>query len=965
MGIGLDSPSSGGIVPRFIDSLFGELAKRQTSPEVYVSFLELYNEDLVDLLNPAVKRGEGLHVSIREDAQGNICWMGVREEPVASPRELLELLQKGSIARTTASTDMNRSSSRSHAIFSVILKQSMDDGSRLTSKFHFVDLAGSERLKRTNAVGDRAKEGISINTGLLALGNVISALGDESRKVSHIPYRDSKLTRLLQDSLGGNSQTLMLACVSPADSNYTETLNTLKYANRARNIRNRVVVNQEFNGADPACVEKLKAQIIRLKEELRGNDEFLHAVNDEMDTLKTEVVAMNGTLSQMTNELACTKYERDRLKKLVEQNYDPASYGAVADAVQDVEDSLVSEYCQTIEKLRAENETLKQQQHQQQHQQQQHQRRMSKSEEDDLATLVGSSTSHEVAVPAATAEKTPKAKKRHSYRFGSKRSVRGRRRLSVNHSPKNQRTSSMNNVWKSIEQAKASLAEETTFLKSAENPWVRGVSAPPTPEDDGLLSNDPRILSFADSFGSVLPIYEPCRNNKNNINNNMKKGNGLRRSSKDHHDNTLLLTKLQTCVNGKQQLVQLLEKCESQRMEQVQQYEAKLADAQAKKKEAQVQFRRDMSEQKSQYESRIKKLSTELSVLKRKHAQTLTSAESARTKSNAVILSLKSKLDKANQEKKKMTKRIKQDSDRTRERCSSYEREITKLKRNETQAVAARKRIERDVSMHKATAKRATEEMAMLSGQMKQVALLLKKILTCGKLDRQVLTKAMACASVRGCIVRQSLNKRGSFKLASLQQRVFQKKRLIHRALALHIKSCHKEMQDLCQKRDRLQCEQKELLAERELVLDGDDPAEPQYMDDRIDTITLELDYLDFQINQLQQSPEWSDVVDKELQIDLADPETNSQVAYQVALSLVRSLEPDEARLVSEALMDEVIELRKLQSTSVMARSSDIVVQKAQQALVTMRREPSDLVLLKALQGPVHISNGLLLPSTC
>ncbi|RKP04810.1 P-loop containing nucleoside triphosphate hydrolase protein, partial [Thamnocephalis sphaerospora] len=109
----------------------------------------------------------------------------------------------------------------------------------LQSKFHFVDLAGSERLKRTNAVGDRAREGISINAGLSALGNVISALGDNTKKAVHVPYRDSKLTRLLQDSLGGNSQTLMIACVSPAASNLTETLNTLKYANRARNIKNQ------------------------------------------------------------------------------------------------------------------------------------------------------------------------------------------------------------------------------------------------------------------------------------------------------------------------------------------------------------------------------------------------------------------------------------------------------------------------------------------------------------------------------------------------------------------------------------------------------------------------------------------------------------------------------------------------------------------------------------------------------
>src|SRR5581483_5893158 len=116
-------------------------------------------------------------------------------------------------------------------------------------------------------MGDRAKEGIAINEGLLALGNVISALGDESRKVTHIPYRDSKLTRLLQDSLGGNSQTLMLACVSPADSSSVETLNTLKYANRARNIRNKVSVNESYGGNSE--INQLRGQISRLKVEIQ------------------------------------------------------------------------------------------------------------------------------------------------------------------------------------------------------------------------------------------------------------------------------------------------------------------------------------------------------------------------------------------------------------------------------------------------------------------------------------------------------------------------------------------------------------------------------------------------------------------------------------------------------------------------------------------------------------------------
>ncbi|RKO94152.1 P-loop containing nucleoside triphosphate hydrolase protein, partial [Blyttiomyces helicus] len=259
MGTGLDDmieEERVGIVPRAISYLFESLtAQADRAPDefkykVFVSFLELYNEDLVDLLNPRSRDASGGWggLTIREDGMGNIVWQGVKEEEVDSPEELLGYLQRGSLCRTTASTEMNASSSRSHAIFSVILKQERWAGGswhNLVSKFHFVDLAGSERLKRTQAEGDRKKEGISINQGLLALGNVISALGDETRKASHVPYRDSKLTRMLQDSLGGNSQTLFLTCVSPSDTNYGESVNTLNYANRAKNIKNRAVVNRD------------------------------------------------------------------------------------------------------------------------------------------------------------------------------------------------------------------------------------------------------------------------------------------------------------------------------------------------------------------------------------------------------------------------------------------------------------------------------------------------------------------------------------------------------------------------------------------------------------------------------------------------------------------------------------------------------------------------------------------------
>lgn len=180
-------------------------------------------------------------------------------------------------------------------------------------------------MKRTNAQGDRAKEGISINSGLLALGNVISALGDETRRTSHVPYRDSKLTRLLQDSLGGNSQTLMLACVSPADSNFMETLNTLKYANRARNIKNRVTINQEFAGSSIE-VNQLRAQLARLRIELatlraesssgdRGGQPygFSSQRDDEVRALRSEIARLRDRVQDMSTNLIQVTSERDTL----------------------------------------------------------------------------------------------------------------------------------------------------------------------------------------------------------------------------------------------------------------------------------------------------------------------------------------------------------------------------------------------------------------------------------------------------------------------------------------------------------------------------------------------------------------------------------------------------------------------------------------------------------------------------
>ncbi|ERE74324.1 kinesin-like protein KIF21B [Cricetulus griseus] len=304
MGTGFDTVTSEeeqGIIPRAIAHLFRGIDERKrraqeqgmTGPEFKVSaqFLELYNEEILDLFDSTRDpdaRHRRSNIKIHEDANGGIYTTGVTSRLINSQEELIQCLKQGALSRTTASTQMNVQSSRSHAIFTIHLCQmrvcaqpdlvnetvtGLPDGAAptgteyetLTAKFHFVDLAGSERLKRTGATGERAKEGISINCGLLALGNVISALGDQSKKVVHVPYRDSKLTRLLQDSLGGNSQTIMIACVSPSDRDFMETLNTLKYANRARNIKNKVVVNQDKTSQQ---ISALRAEIARLQMEL-------------------------------------------------------------------------------------------------------------------------------------------------------------------------------------------------------------------------------------------------------------------------------------------------------------------------------------------------------------------------------------------------------------------------------------------------------------------------------------------------------------------------------------------------------------------------------------------------------------------------------------------------------------------------------------------------------------------------
>ncbi|XP_030662475.1 chromosome-associated kinesin KIF4A isoform X1 [Nomascus leucogenys] len=324
-----------GVIPRVIQLLFKEIDKKSDFEfTLKVSYLEIYNEEILDLLCPSREKAQ---INIREDPKEGIKIVGLTEKTVLVALDTVSCLEQGNNSRTVASTAMNSQSSRSHAIFTISLEQrkKSDKNSSFRSKLHLVDLAGSERQKKTKAEGDRLKEGININRGLLCLGNVISALGDD-KKGGFVPYRDSKLTRLLQDSLGGNSHTLMIACVSPADSNLEETLNTLRYADRARKIKNKPIVN-----IDPQTAElnHLKQQVQQLQvlllqahggtlpgsinvepsENLQSLMEKNQSLVEENEKLSRGLSEAAGQTAQMLERIILTEQANEKMNAKLEE----------------------------------------------------------------------------------------------------------------------------------------------------------------------------------------------------------------------------------------------------------------------------------------------------------------------------------------------------------------------------------------------------------------------------------------------------------------------------------------------------------------------------------------------------------------------------------------------------------------------------------------------------------------------
>ncbi|KAM0144213.1 hypothetical protein ACHAQE_000739 [Botrytis cinerea] len=300
-----------GLIPRTCEDLFQRIeAAHNESPNisynVRVSYFEVYNEHVRDLLVPFHPNQPPYYLKIRESPTEGPYIKDLTDVPVKNLSEIMRYMKMGDASRTTASTKMNDTSSRSHSVFTIMLKQihhdmETDETTERTARIRLVDLAGSERAKATEATGARLREGSNINKSLTTLGRVIAALADPKqqrtgkRNKDVVPYRDSILTWLLKDSLGGNSKTAMIACISPSD--YDETLSTLRYADQAKRIRTRAVVNQ-----DHVSAAERDAQIAAMAEEIRILQ--LQVSNSDSTKKETETKAQDERLEQYQNKIA-------------------------------------------------------------------------------------------------------------------------------------------------------------------------------------------------------------------------------------------------------------------------------------------------------------------------------------------------------------------------------------------------------------------------------------------------------------------------------------------------------------------------------------------------------------------------------------------------------------------------------------------------------------------------------------
>ncbi|KAI8074623.1 hypothetical protein BC940DRAFT_288690 [Gongronella butleri] len=1152
-----------GIVPRFIHELFQRLESKGHDFQVHASFLELYNEEIIDLLNVQESserrrissNSSGVHgasfhgttcdINIREDMQGQIYWTGVREEACATPDDLVGVLTRGSLCRTTGATDMNAVSSRSHAILTVTLKQTVpddaddnekvhqhdatrdtttaplhphDDNSNrhdhdhstmshtpatsigttlpprktkvLVSKFHFVDLAGSERLKRTNAQGDRAREGIAINSGLLALGNVISALGDESRRASHVPYRDSKLTRLLQDSLGGNSQTLMVACVSPADANFAETLSTLKYANRARNIKNKVCINQEFAGSSMQ-VNQLRAQVARLRLELQS----VKTSQDMTIPMQLELQRLRQRLKQTSDQLVQASAQRDTL--LLERD---VAYHVQEEGVGDVprlweqlnwlidhgNDDNASEkgpVMPAVKRILSDQQTIQQLRDELADTQDRlafleaaqmmpppPSRSMTSSWSNHANLMMhahNSSTtssnnnnrmllSHRRLAPTA-------ANKKKRVRFNPSASTRSLKSQPSTQtmvpvvpvaSPPQQPPVSLlhidgyddiqqwlkqtvgpmdtsstgtadlrNQVRQSISKARSEIERGLQVLEDAKTE--------PSANDEYDLLNDDELFerlqsdesnlylgdlddwpdgheSSPSSSSSILHASEVSFGAHGRTHSNgadslaSSQATGLDR----HPQWSRMVQQIQSDIQVKEELVSQLERSETEYASMRKQFEDKLhvlhsEIMQLKQQRDEInkaprrpsqQDHQQLRDLKHAYESKLKHLLAQLSDVRRKYAQTTSAIQTSRNQNESMLRALKVHVESLKMEKRRMVKRMKEEAERVKEQMHHHEREIQQLRRKQSRQLESRNRLERETRQLQRLLQKRVDEATVAKQQLKQVIAVVKKaVCEGGMLDDRLLSR---CSSfLRVGPIRHASNASSTRRLMPnssassnvrhhhallhlpLATRVSKKKQLLDQALMQHLhgKQILMEMQKLVSKRDSLVKEKVELIAQKEDFQQADDHASTmaldaavqQCMDERLDTLEAEINYLDARMYHLQQQ-QWQQMHQQQQQqqqqqeqhaadqqqamrgekrVTFADQVTtfshttsrmrngpkkanaaqelaalelqftvpagaDPDVAHDMALRLIQSSQPDECRNLMQSLVSDMIALQ-------------------------------------------------------
>lgn len=366
-----------GMIPRACHDLFEQIQEKcDGNAQVELSYLEIYNEALRDLLSGDNHKEE---LRIRENMNGEIYVSGLISRTVASPQDIGVLMEEASSRRIVASTAMNAVSSRSHAMCVLRVKGliEVENGSveKFESKLTLVDLAGSERMKKTGAQGDRQKEGININKSLLVLGQVVAALSDQSKKNSRKPpYRDSKLTRLLQDSLGGNSRTIMLACVSPAECNIEESINTLRYATSARNIKNTATRNivQNISAEEAAKLQRENQLLKKQVEELQRSLQLLSGGVSQQPHTNTQYLDSNYNCEEKKGEDFscldttpddCIKALQSKVKILTQELHDvrqSAGFTAVELPSLKMETEVLREQIKEMVQLKVDNCELQQ-----------------------------------------------------------------------------------------------------------------------------------------------------------------------------------------------------------------------------------------------------------------------------------------------------------------------------------------------------------------------------------------------------------------------------------------------------------------------------------------------------------------------------------------------------------------------------------------------------------------------------